>query len=68
MVEKVLSPGGQGAKIGCVCRIDLFRCDWNWPKFIAPWFFAADIENAAAPWRQRIAKLGARPKAFGRDR
>ena len=43
---------------GILIRVDAF--DWNCPQHITPRFTLAEIEDASAPLRQRIAELEAR--------
>ena len=42
--------------------IDVVSFDWNCPKYITPRYTAAEVENAVAPLRQRIAELEAQLK------
>jgi hypothetical protein len=42
--------------------IDVAGFNWNCPKFITPRFTAAEVEEATAPLRQRIAELEAKLK------
>ena len=37
--------------------IDVLSFDWNCPKYITPRYTAAEVEEATAPLRQRIAEL-----------
>jgi hypothetical protein len=67
LVEKVIPPGGHGAKVERVFIIDILSYDWNCPKFITPRYTAAEIELAATPLRERIAELETRQKALGQD-
>ncbi len=43
--------------------IDVVSFDWNCPKYITPRYTAAEVEEAVAPLRQRIAELEAELKA-----
>ena len=43
--------------------IDVVSFDWNCPKYITPRFTAAQVEEAIAPLRQRIAELEEQLKA-----
>jgi predicted pyridoxine 5'-phosphate oxidase superfamily flavin-nucleotide-binding protein len=43
--------------------IDIVSYDWNCPKYITPRFTAAEINEAVAPLKQRIAELEAQLKA-----
>ena len=42
--------------------IDVVSFDWNCPKYITPRYTAAEVEEAVAPLRQRIAELEAQLK------
>jgi predicted pyridoxine 5'-phosphate oxidase superfamily flavin-nucleotide-binding protein len=42
--------------------IDVVSFDWNCPKYITPRYTAAEVEEAVAPLRQRIAELEAQIK------
>lgn len=57
LVEKVVPPGGHGAKVERVFVIDVLSYDWNCPKFITPRFTAAEVEATVAPLKARIAEL-----------
>ena len=37
--------------------IDVLSYDWNCPKFITPRFTAAEVQDAVAPLKARIAEL-----------
>ena len=39
--------------------VDVVSYDWNCPKYITPRYTAAEVEEAVAPLRQRIAELEA---------
>ena len=39
--------------------IDVLSFDWNCPKYITPRYTAAEVEEAVAPLRQRVAELEA---------
>ena len=43
--------------------IEVVSFDWNCPKYITPRYTAAEVEDAVAPLRQRIAELEAQLKA-----
>ena len=43
--------------------IEVISFDWNCPKYITPRYTAAEVEEAVAPLRQRIAELEAQLKA-----
>jgi predicted pyridoxine 5'-phosphate oxidase superfamily flavin-nucleotide-binding protein len=49
----------KGAAIERVFRVDVVGFDWNCPKYITPRFTAAEIDEAVAPLRARIAELEA---------
>lgn len=40
-----------------VCVIDVVSFDWNCPKYIAPRYTAAEVEETTQPLRARIAEL-----------
>jgi len=63
LVEKVLPPGGHGAKGERVFSIDILSYDWNCPKFITPRYTAEEVDKAVAPLRARIAELEAQLKS-----
>jgi len=42
--------------------VDVVSFDWNCPKYITPRYTAAEVEEAVAPLRARIAELEARTK------
>jgi len=42
--------------------IDVVSFDWNCPKYITPRYTAAEVEEAVAPLRRRIAELEAKLK------
>jgi predicted pyridoxine 5'-phosphate oxidase superfamily flavin-nucleotide-binding protein len=42
--------------------IEIISYDWNCPKYIAPRYTAAEVEEAVAPLRERIAELEAQLK------
>lgn len=42
--------------------IDVVSFDWNCPKYITPRYTAAEVEEAVAPLRRRIAELEAQIK------
>ena len=51
--------------VGLVERLFFIKVvsfDWNCPKYIAPRYTAAEVEQVAAPLRQRIAELEAQIK------
>ena len=54
------SPGGHGSKVERVFIIDIISYDWNCPQYITPRYTAAEVEQAIAPLKQRIAELEAK--------
>jgi len=42
--------------------VDVVSFDWNCPKYITPRYTAAEVEEAVAPLRRRIAELEAKLK------
>jgi uncharacterized protein len=61
LVAKFASPDVQRI-VERVYLIDVVSFDWNCPKYITPRYTAAEVENAVAPLRQRIAELEAQLK------
>jgi uncharacterized protein len=59
LVEKTRPPGGHAAKVERVFVIEALSYDWNCPKFITPRFTAAEVTEAVAPLKARIAELEA---------
>ncbi len=57
LVAKIAPTGGHAAKVERIFVIDVLSYDWNCPKFITPRFTSAEIENAVAPLKARIAEL-----------
>jgi len=45
--------------------IDVVSFDWNCPKYITPRYTGAEVEEAVAPLRQRIAELEAQNQKGG---
>ncbi len=43
--------------------VDVLSFDWNCPKYITPRYTEAEVEEAVAPLRQRIAELEAQLKS-----
>jgi uncharacterized protein len=43
--------------------IEVISFDWNCPKYITPRYTAAEVEEAVAPLKQRIAELEGQLKA-----
>lgn len=52
-------PAPTGAPVERIVRVDVVGFDWNCPKYITPRFTAAEVEEAVAPLRTRIAELEA---------
>ena len=57
LVAKIAPPGGHAAKVERIFVIDVLSYDWNCPKFITPRFTAAEVQDAVAPLKARIAEL-----------
>ena len=55
LAARVAAPGAPPAERVIVVEVEGF--DWNCPKFITPRFTAAEVEEAVAPLRARIAEL-----------
>jgi hypothetical protein len=56
-LRKIAPPGGHAAKVERIFVIDVLSYDWNCPKFITPRFTAAEVQDAVAPLKARIAEL-----------
>ncbi|MDX2080084.1 MAG: pyridoxamine 5'-phosphate oxidase family protein [Terrimicrobiaceae bacterium] len=56
-VDLLAPAGGHPAKVERIFTIEVVGYDWNCPKFITPRFTAAQVEEAVAPLRRRIAEL-----------
>jgi uncharacterized protein len=61
LVAKFATPDVQRI-VERVYLIEVVSFDWNCPKYITPRYTAAEVENAVAPLRQRIAELEAQLK------
>lgn len=70
-VEDARQHPGLGAKFAApdvlriverIFFIDVVSFDWNCPKYITPRYTAAEVDEAVAPLRQRIAELEAELK------
>ena len=61
LVAKFAAPDVQRI-VERVFFIDVVSFDWNCPKYITPRYTAAEVEEAVAPLRQRIAELEAQLK------
>lgn len=57
LVAQIAPPGGHAAKVERIFVIDVLSYDWNCPKFITPRFTAAEVNDAIAPLKARIAEL-----------
>lgn len=62
LVAQIAPPGGHAAKVERIFVIDVLSYDWNCPKFITPRYTTAEVENAVAPLKARIAELEAQLK------
>jgi hypothetical protein len=58
LVAQVAGPETRGL-VERVFLIDVISYDWNCPKYITPRYTAAEVEEAVAPLRARIAELEA---------
>ena len=56
LIERVVVPG-YGARVERAVVFTLEGFDWNCPQHITPRYTAADIAEAVAPLRERIAEL-----------
>jgi predicted pyridoxine 5'-phosphate oxidase superfamily flavin-nucleotide-binding protein len=61
LVAQVAGPETRGM-VERVFLIDVISYDWNCPKYITPRYTAAEVEEAVAPLRARIAELEAQLK------
>jgi predicted pyridoxine 5'-phosphate oxidase superfamily flavin-nucleotide-binding protein len=61
LVAQVAGPETRGL-VERVFLIDVISYDWNCPKYITPRYTAAEVEEAVAPLRARIAELEAQLK------
>jgi hypothetical protein len=64
LVAQIAEPDVRGL-VERVVQIDVASYDWNCPKYITPRYNLAEIEEAVAPLRARIAELEALLKAKG---
>ena len=62
LVAKLSAPDVQRI-VERVFLIEVVSFDWNCPKYIAPRYTAAEVEEAVAPFRRRIADLERQLKA-----
>lgn len=62
LVSKLAEPETRGI-VERLYFIDVLSFDWNCPKYITPRYTAAEIEEAVAALKQRIAELEAKLKS-----
>jgi uncharacterized protein len=64
LVSQFAEPEARGI-VERIVLIDVVSHDWNCPKYITPRYTAAEVEQAIAPLKKRIAELEAQlnPKA-----
>jgi predicted pyridoxine 5'-phosphate oxidase superfamily flavin-nucleotide-binding protein len=62
LVAQLAEPEARGL-VERLFLIDVLSFDWNCPKYITPRYTAAEIEDAVAPLKQRIAELEAQLQA-----
>ena len=55
-----IAGSGAAHEVERLFLIDVAAFDWNCPQYITPRYSSAEVEEAAAPLRQRIAELEAR--------
>ena len=56
LVAQFAEPAARGI-VERLFFIEILSFDWNCPKYITPRYTAAEVEEAVAPLRQRIAEL-----------
>ena len=61
LVAQLAEPEARGL-VERLFFIEVLSFDWNCPKYITPRYTAAEVEEAVAPLRQRIAELEAQMK------
>ena len=61
LVAQLAEPEARGI-VERLFFIDVLSFDWNCPKYITPRFTAAEVAEAVAPLKQRIAELEAQLK------
>ncbi len=61
LVAQLAEPEARGI-VERLFFIDVLSFDWNCPKYITPRYTAAEVEEAVAPLKQRIAELEAQLK------
>ena len=62
LAAQVAPPKGHAAKVERIILIDVLSYDWNCPKFITPRYTAAEVNDAIAPLKARVAELEAQLK------
>lgn len=61
LVAQIAEPAAQRI-VERLFFVDVVSFDWNCPKYITPRYTAAEVEDAVAPLRRRIAELEAQIK------
>jgi predicted pyridoxine 5'-phosphate oxidase superfamily flavin-nucleotide-binding protein len=61
LVAQFAEPEARGI-VERIFFVDVLSFDWNCPKYITPRYTAAEVEEAVAPLKQRIAELEAQLK------
>lgn len=64
LAERLVPLGTAPRAVERIFRIEVTAFDWNCPKYITPRFTAAEVEEAVAPLRARIAELEARLRSL----
>ena len=64
LVTQVAGPEARGL-VERLFLIEVVSFDWNCPKYITPRYTAAEVEEAVAPLKARIAELEAQLRASG---
>jgi len=59
LVARMAGPEARGV-VERIFHIEVLSFDWNCPKYITPRYTAAEVEEAIAPLKARIAELEAR--------
>jgi predicted pyridoxine 5'-phosphate oxidase superfamily flavin-nucleotide-binding protein len=62
LVARLAEPETRGI-VERIFFVDVISYDWNCPKYITPRYTAAEVEEAVAPLRARIAELEAQLKS-----
>jgi hypothetical protein len=65
LVSQIAEPEAHGI-VERVVLIEVISYDWNCPKYITPRHTAAEVEEAIAPLKARIAELEAQLLRQGR--